>query len=347
MNPTLIPTAQEQARGGEPVRVPNPSPVAAVRERIRSGARLSMVNGVNELEFGAMGTRCRVAFGEGATAAAVAGAVVDWVGTFEARYSRFLPGSLVSQVNAAAGGPWVALDAEAMSLFGLCGQLVYLTRGVLDPTMSPLVTLWDWKRGRVPTDAEVEAARLLVGWRQVQLVPGRIRLPKVGMALDLGGVGKEYAVDQVILMLAGMGVRSALVDFGADIRLLGLPVDGRAGWKIGLEDPLEPGKARLQVVVREGAVATSGGYLRGFEVGGRRFGHILDSRTGRPVDNGVLSSTVHAPSCTQAGMLSTALCVLGLDEGRRLLDSTPGVEGCMMTRDGLVSSKRFYEHITT
>jgi len=305
------------------------------------------VAGVNELEFAAMGTRCRVSCGGGPDPRQVADAVLDWVGEFEARYSRFLPDSLVSQINAAAGTAWVTLDAPATQLFSLCGQLVYLSRGILDPTAMPLVALWDWKRARVPTDAEVQHARSLVGWRQVQLTPGRIRLPKPGMAIDLGGMGKEYAVDQVILLLAGMGVTSALVDFGADIRLLGRPTDGRPAWKIGLEDPQRPGHPRLHVVVRDGAVATSGSYLRGFDSGGRRFGHILDPRTGCPVDNGVMSATVLAPSCTQAGMLSTALCVLGIEEGRKLLLSTPGVEGCMMTANGMISSSRFHEHIST
>ena len=199
----------------------------------------------------------------------------------------------------------------------------------------------------MPSDAEVESARALVGWRLVQRMPGRIRLPKAGMALDLGGIGKEYAVDQVTLLLAHAGVTSALVDFGADIRVLGLPSDGRPAWKIGLENPLQPGKAWTSLVVREGAVATSGDYLRGFETGGRRYGHIVDPRTGRPVDHGVLAASVFAPSCTQAGMLSTAACVLGPGEGHRLLESAPGVQGCLVTAQGTITTSRFNEYVST
>ena len=327
---------------GAPLR---PPPVADVLARIRGNARLETAHGSSELTFQAMGTRCRVSFA-GPQPSRTADHVLAWVATFEARYSRFLPDSWVSQINERAGGDWIELDPEAHQLLGLCSQLVFLTRGILDPSSLPLIRLWDWKQARVPSDPEIEAARTLTGWKQVQLAPGRIRLPRAGMAIDLGGVGKEFAVDQVILLLASLGIRSALVDFGADIRVLGLPHDGRPAWKIGLEDPRNPGLAWTHLVVREGAVATSGDYIRGFTSGSRRFGHILDPRTGRPVDNRVLAASVLAPSCTQAGMLSTALCVMGPEEGRRLLASSPGVEGCIFSTDGIVTSPRFYEHVT-
>jgi thiamine biosynthesis lipoprotein len=326
--------------------VVRPVPVDAVRARILEGARLGKGPGSSELAFAAMGTRCRVSFAA-PSPEPVAHAVVEWVAGFEARYSRYLADSWLSQVNAEAGGPWMPMDAEAEGLMRLCGQLAYLTHGALDATALPVVRLWDWKVGRVPTDAEVDHARSLVGWKLVQFAPGKVRLPKPGMAIDLGGVGKEYAVDQVILLLARMGVASALVDFGADIRVLGLPPDGRPAWKIGLEDPRKPGTPWTHLVVRDGAVATSGGYLRGFDAGGQRHGHIVDPRTGRPALNEVLAASVMAPSCTQAGMLSTALCVLGSEAGRRLLLATPGVEGCMLLGNGLVGSARFHEHVTT
>lgn len=323
-----------------------PPPVTEVLHRIRGTARFESVGMVSELTFQAMGTQCRVSFAGIGPARPAAEAVLGWVATFEARYSRFLPGSWISQINAHAGSGWIALDPEASQLLTLCGQLVYLSRGLLDPTALPLVRIWDWKSARVPSDAEIAEAKARVGWNRIQLAPGRIRLPLAGMAIDLGGVGKEFAVDQVILLMASMGVRSALVDFGADIRVLGLPTDGRPAWKIGLEDPKAPGQPWTHLILREGAVATSGDYLRGFTHGGRRFGHILDPRTGRPVDNGVLAASVLAPSCTQAGMLSTALCVLGAEEGRRLLAATPGVEGCILTSQGIVTSPRFYEHVS-
>ncbi len=341
-----MPLSSQPVSDAPPLTLLAPPPVSEVLTRIRGTARLESVGAVSELTFQAMGTRCRVSFADPGSARPVADAVLGWIATFEARYSRFLPTSWISQINAHSGGGWIALDPEASQLLALCGQLVYLSRGLLDPSALPLVRIWDWKSARIPSDAEIADARTRVGWTRIQLAPGRIRLPMSGMAIDLGGVGKEFAVDQVILLLASLGVSSALVDFGADIRVLGLPTDGRPAWKIGLEDPKSPGQPWNHLILREGAVATSGDYLRGFTQGGRRFGHILDPRTGRPVDNGVLAASVMAPSCTQAGMLSTALCVLGPDEGRRLLAATPGVEGCILTSQGIVTSPRFYEHVS-
>lgn len=322
-------------------------PVAEVLHRIRSSATLSPSGNAHDLLFQAMGTRCRVTFAGPVPPGRVQEQLLAWVATFEARYSRFIPSSWVSQVNTAAGGPPLALPAEFAQLLNLCGQITFLTRGTLDPSSLPLLRLWDWKTGRIPSETEIESARSLCGWKRIELHQDRIRLPLPGMAIDLGGVGKEYAVDQSIALLASLGVQAALVDYGADIRVLGDPPDGRPAWKIGLEDPLRPGQPWTHLIVRNSAVATSGDYIRGFTHQGRRFGHILDPRTGRPVDNGVLSASVLAPSCTQAGMLSTALCILGPDEGRRLLAASPGVEGCILTRNGPVTSPRFHEYVPT
>ena len=166
------------------------------------------------------------------------------------------------------------------------------------------------------------------------------------MSLDLGGMGKEYAVDQVTTLARQLGVQGALVDFGADIRVVGMPGDGRGGWHVGLEDPFLPGKAWCGLAVRESAVASSGDYLRKFEINGRRYGHIIDVRTGYPVDNGCIACSVLAPSCTLAGMLSTAGFVLGPQEGIRLIDLQMGAAGIVIGKDKKYESKRFYEYTT-
>lgn len=320
--------------------------IAPVRARIHATATIAPAGGAQDLQFSALGTRCRVhLLAPAGQVRSTAEAVIDWVAAFEAKYSRFLPDSLVSRINAAAGKEWVSLDPDADRLFALCDQLVFLTRGILDPTALPMIRLWDWKTGRVPSDAEVDDARARVGWRLVERAPGRIRLRQPGMALDLGGLGKEYAVDQVIALLAQRGVTSALVDFGADVRVMGPPPDGRPAWFIGLEDPARPGNAWTGLAVRNAAVASSGDYVRKFEADGRRYGHILDPRTGRPVANGVRAVSVIAPSCTQAGMLSTTACVLGPVDGLRLLESTPGISGAIVTTTGTFTTKRFHENI--
>jgi thiamine biosynthesis lipoprotein len=167
------------------------------------------------------------------------------------------------------------------------------------------------------------------------------------MALDLGGVGKEYAVDRVVQLAAQQGLPGVLVDFGADVRVQGLPGDGRGFWHVGLQDPVQTGRCWAGVAANNMGVATSGDYVRCFESGGQRFSHILDVRSGRPIANGCRGVTVLAPSCLMAGAIATAALVLGPEEGLRLIESGFGIEGCITTDTGRISSRRFYEHVVS
>jgi thiamine biosynthesis lipoprotein len=316
---------------------------------MQASRRTGALNGGSEVAFNALGSPCRIWLGASPKqAAAAADAALRWLAEFEARYSRFIPTSLISRINAAAGREWVPVDAETERMLALCQEMHFITRGTFDPTALPLIRLWDWKANPpvTPDDAAVEAARRLVGWRKVQRAPGKVFLPEPGMALDLGGMGKEYAVDQVTQIISGLGATSGLVDFGADVRVFGPPPQGKPAWHIGLEDPLKPGQCWTGLAVNEQAVATSGDYRRHFVANGRRFGHILDVRTGRPVDNGCRAVSVIAPSCSLAGMLSTAAFVLGPQEGLRLLDSTPQAAGCIVMQSAQLPSRRFHEYAT-
>ncbi len=321
----------------------------AVWERLRASQRIGSSQGGSNISFQALGSPCRIWLAAPtAKAAAAAEAVGRWVAAFEARYSRFIPTSLVNRINDAAGREWVEIDPETERILALCQEMHFITRGTFDPTALPLLRLWDWKANPpvAPDDAAIEAARQRVGWRKVQRAPGKVFLPEPGMALDLGGMGKEYAVDQVAQLMAGLGVASGLVDFGADVRVFGRPPEGKPAWHIGLEDPARPGQCWTGLAVNDQAVATSGDYRRHFVANGRRYGHILDVRTGRPVENGCRAVSVIAPSCSLAGLLSTAAFVLGPQEGLRLLDSTPQAEGCLVTGDAKLASRRFHEFTT-
>lgn len=329
------------------LQAPNTAPIF---ERIRRSARETTKLGGSDLVFEAMGTVCRVSLGgPPPVLKALPGQILNWVAAFEAKYSRFLPDSWISQINQAAGVHWVAVDSEMEKLFALCDQMVFLTRGVFDPTALPLIRLWNWKATppSVPDEAQIAAAKELVGWKKVQRAPGKVFLPRAGMSLDLGGMGKEFAVDQVAMLCRSRGATGVLVDFGADIRVSGPPPDGRPAWHIGLDDPKHPGKPWCGLGVSDAAVATSGDYLRKFEINGRRFGHILDVRTGRPVDNGCRGVSVVAPNCTLAGMLSTAAFVLGPEEGLRLMEAQMGVAGAVVMETKTVTSRRFYEYVVS
>jgi thiamine biosynthesis lipoprotein len=164
------------------------------------------------------------------------------------------------------------------------------------------------------------------------------------MSLDLGGIGKEYAVDCVTQLAGARAMESVLVDFGQDVRVQGRP-PAKGAWLIGLEDPKNAGHCWASVAVTGHAVATSGDYLRHFVRGGRRYGHIVDPRDGQPVNNQCLSVSVIAPTCTLAGILSTTAFILGPTEGLSLISLCPGAEGCITTDQTHHQTRRFHEYV--
>ena len=305
--------------------------------------------GLYRLAFQALGTHCQVSFvaADRAQASDYAKAAVDWVAVFEGKYSRFMDTSLLSRINRNAGKAWTSVDADTTRIFALCDDLHFMTNGLLDPTSMPLIGLWDYRRKRnsLPTEEEIESAKMLVGWKRFERREGEARLPEEGMSLDFGGFGKEYAVDKVAALAVEHGIHSCLVDYGQDIHALGTPPDAPA-WHIGLEDPRQPGKTWAGLaLVRGGGVATSGDYLRHFVYDGVRYGHIIDPRSGRPVGNGTHAVTVTAPSCLEAGVLSTAAFTAGHEEGMGLIEANYGAEGCFVSQNGIYQSSQFYEYV--
>ncbi len=319
-----------------------------IRDRIRRSAVIREEQGTSILSFHAMGTRCRISIVEPSRQAANAylDHCLNWVATFEAKYSRFLNTSLISRINDTAGKQWIETDEETDRILALCNDLVFFTKGAFDPTSLPLIKLWNWKQSpaAIPSQEAINETRKITGWNKIQRKPGAIFLPEPGMALDLGGIGKEYAVDVVTAQAAQFGITSALVDFGQDIKGIGHP-PGRPAWHVGLEDPASPGTCWGSVAVQNCAVASSGDYLRYFTQNGRRYGHILDPRTGEPVDNGCLLVNVVAPTCTIAGILSTTAFILGPRDGLDLIQRYHGAGGAISTNNGRQISTHLYEYL--
>jgi thiamine biosynthesis lipoprotein len=292
----------------------------------------------------ALGTQCRMLFScDSRGAAEVFRAdAATWLMDYEARYSRFVDSSLINKINAAAGSHAVEIDDELVSIFKLCDWFHWSSSGVFDPTMLPLTKLWDYKAEvpRPPSEAAIKAALERVAWSRVRRDDHRVMLPEPGMALEIGGIGKEYAVDRVCAMAQESGIRNYMIDFGHDIRVAGSPPEG-GDWRIGLEDPRTPGRCGFGVGLSGMAIASSGNYARGFDWEGRRYGHILDPRTGYPVDNGSLVVSVVASTCTEAGILSTVAFVLGPSEFIRFLGTHQQAEGCMITQNGTIRTPGF------
>ncbi len=300
--------------------------------------------------FFAMGTPCEIQFAcDIPRAADFERAALRWVNNFEARYTRFRDDSLIGRINASAGRAWVPIDAEMEQMLKLCDSLFFVTQRILDPTLLPLIRLWNYKSERptLPSDAQIAAARNLVGWDKVQREPGKIFLPEPGMALDFGGFGKEYAVDVVAQIALDHGITQVLVDFGHDIRALGTP-PGRPAWHIGLEDPKNPGVSAGSIgLTGNRGIASSGDYIRQFTLGGRRYGHIIDPRTGWPVSNDCVQATAIATTCLHAGILSTTSFVLGVPAGIEFIQSFPGAEGLIVTNHARAQTRGFFNYVAS
>jgi thiamine biosynthesis lipoprotein len=300
------------------------------------------------MEFQALGTRCLVLYADPSDSNSVLfeSAVQEWIVRFEARYSRFKPTSLVSRINDAAGLGWVAIDQEMEQMLDVCAQLYALTSGILDCTTGPLLRLWDYRRthSTLPTDAQVAQCLTLVGWPQVQRRPGQVFLPHQGMMLDFGGWGKEWAVDAVTQLARQFGLDAVLVDFGHDVRGLGRP-PGRTAWHLGVENPDRPGTHQGSIALTgDRGVASSGDYQRFFLHNGRRYSHIIDPRTGRPVSHGCRQFTVLADTCFQAGILSTTAFVLGPVAGLDFIQRFPGTEALMTSGSDRHQTRGWWKH---
>ena len=266
-------------------------------------------------EFDAMSSVCEIrlddALGEGEPVLALAAEqAISEVRRIEVAFSRYRADSIVSRINAAAGGPdVVGVDDETASLLNFAAQLHAFSDGLFDITSGVLRRVWDFKAQRVPTEAALQQVLPLIGWSQVEWTGQTIRLPQAGMEVDFGGFGKEYAADRAMAVLHATGQRNGYVNLGGDIRVLGPRADGSA-WRFGIQHPRHDEGTIASVELREGALATSGDYERYFEQAGRRYCHILDPHTGWPVTHWA-SVSVTAPACVAAGALTTIAMLKG------------------------------------
>ncbi len=212
-------------------------------------------------------------------------------------------------------------------------RVAELTGGAFDPTVGPLIALWkrSAQEDRLPTREELDKARAQVDFRKVKLEASdsSVRLLPPIASLDLGGIAKGAAAEAACRVLAFKGIKSALADAGGDIFALGTKPEGEP-WIVGIQDPFDRGKIMLKLGVSDQAVVTSGNYYRYFEIRGQRYSHIIDPRTGWPAD-AAPSVTVIAPKGAQADALATAVSVLGVEAGLKLIETLPDTECLFIT----------------
>ena len=278
------------------------------------------------------------------------------------RLDRYTEDSDVSRVNRDAGGGFLTtVDPAVTSCLAAAKEAYDLTGGAFDPTVGPVLELWHkaTERGTPPTEVEIQAALGLVGMDKVEIhafgvdkapLPGApgtatregavylVGLYKKGMMLDLGGVEKGYIAGRMARRMQQHGATAALVAAGGDVYALDerpanlVPPGGDPRWAVGVQDPRYPDdreKLYTALRLRDQEVSTSGHYERGYTVGGTRYSHIVNPRTGQPVNRHLASITIVGPDPAVADALATGIAVLGVEKGLALVETLPGVE-CLL-----------------
>jgi len=255
---------------------------------------------------------------------------LDLVDTLEAQLSWFRDNSELTRINGLAARQPVLVEPRLFELLEEAVQLHDATAGAFDITSGPLSKLWGFHRreGKLPQESDIAHALHSVGTRWLHLDPAArtISFDRPGIEINLGAIGKGYALDRCAEVLRERGVTAFLIHGGqssmsARGSRAGL-ADQECGWTVALRHPLRPEQRLGEIPLRDRALGTSGSGNQFFHFAGRRLGHVLDPRTGRPAE-GLLSATVLAPTAAQADALSTAFFVLGVDRAREFCRHRP------------------------
>lgn len=256
----------------------------------------------------------------------------------ESRISTWRPDSLASRVNREAASQPVSLNDDMTALLQTARRLYRDTEGAFDPTVGPLLEAWGFyaKQVRRPTDDALKQAMDCVGLSHVHLddAAQSVRFDKPCVQLDFGGIGKGLAADRAGALLREQGYADALINAGTSTVLaLGAP-PGHEGWTVHVGQPYNRQGAPLETVtLRDESLSTSAAFEDRLEIEQKRYGHILDPRTGWPVDDTVLSATAIAPLAIDSDALSTAFFVLGVDGTRAYCRTHPEVRAIMVLEE--------------
>ena len=251
--------------------------------------------------------------------------------------SPYKDDSELSNINRLAYKQPVAVSANLFALIDKSQRMAALSKGAFDITYASVGYLYDYREGVKPSEKAIAGSLPAINYRSVMLDHKQqtIRFKHPKTRIDLGGIGKGYAVDQVIGFLRQNGVSVAMVSAGGDSRIIGRRPE--KPWLIGIKHPRRPDKNALLLPMEEGAISTSGDYERYFiDDQGERHHHIINPKTGKSPDGGILSASVIGPDATTTDGLSTTVFVLGVQKGLELMNQLPGIEGVIITADGAI-----------
>ena len=262
---------------------------------------------------------------------------LDECGRYEKLLSRTVEGSDVWRINHAGGQP-VQVSGDTLEILNTARQVSELSGGAFDVTIAPVSTMWDFTSGTaiLPDEGALSRAAAMVDYTRVEIDGDTVALPE-GMMIDLGGIAKGYIADAVKAYLADRGVKSAILSFGGNVVAIGRKPDGKA-WKVGIQD-IDGKTGEYMLVSRNdgGSTVSSGIYERGFDVDGTWYHHILDPKTGWPVQNELASVTIFSESSMWGDALATAAFALGAEGGAALIEGLDGIEALFIARDRSIS----------
>ena len=263
-------------------------------------------------------------------------AAFDRINEIEHLMSIHLDDSELASVNSASGLHPVVVSAETFEVIRLALDIAELSNGAFDPTIGPLVQLWDIAgANNVPSDQEIQALLPLVDYRRVVLDEETLSvyLPLTGMVFDLGGIAKGWAADEVARVLSG---HKGIINLGGNVLVMGSKVDS-SPWRIGIQDPDNTRGSYIGIVdMINSTLVTSGPYERFFEHEGTIYHHILDTKTGYPVISPLTSVSIITQRSVIADGLSTSVYALGIEQGLELVNRLDGVEAVLLTEDGSI-----------
>jgi thiamine biosynthesis lipoprotein len=246
--------------------------------------------------------------------------------------STYREDSQIAMFNATHSTRPFTIDPWLYHVLDVSLRVSALTHGAFDVTVRPLSLLWGLQgpaRHDKPLPHEIRSTLAKVGYRHLELLTGnRIRKTIPDLQIDVSALAEGFAVDQISDLLLDEGISNFVVELGGEIRAHGQPQSNRK-WRVGIERPDQ--QVVAQVVLEDRAIATSGTYQRFLEMEGETYSHILDPRTGYPVQRPLVSVTVLSKSCMWADALATALMVLPIDEGKTIVNQLPDTEAFFLS----------------
>src|ERR1700732_2106300 len=284
-----------------------------------------------------MGTRCYVQLwaDDPAKGNEAIDAVMAELRRIDNLMSHYKPESQLSQINARANQEPVRVDKELFDLIRLSTYYSQITEGAFDITYASVGYLYDYPHHIHPSEEQIRQALPAVNWRNMLLDEAHhtVRFEHPGMRIDLGGIGKGYAVDRGVEVLKARGITRAVVTAGGDSRIIGDRM-GRP-WLVAIRHPDDPKKVVTRIPLSDSAMSTSGDYERYFDEGGVRYHHIIDPRTGHSASK-VRSATVLAPTATQTDGMSKTAFVLGPEKALEIINRMPEYDAVFVCPDGRV-----------